>query len=422
MVRLECQQCGAGLHWDGEQRIVKCGYCGSEYVLHPQSQRIHGESADAYVGTGEVQGIPMQTNSEFPGMCPVESFVPRGWRVCSRQANPEFYGDHAGNPFVFEAEYLSQDGSAVILLRGGNMYTDRKLSRVPLVHQIDVLGSYLRIGSPFNAEQYCDYLVQRDVAPAACRKLRVDGPDQKEQKKLQDVYNDYMRGGFASMECEWKRIVYEAADRSGKRFGVSVETRVCDGYKPMQQPMAGGFFGMFGGMNNYQHFWETQYEMIITANLDKFDIALAAGKKIFDTSKTTDDLERIRMRFMQHIQALQMQTASNIAAADMASFHRMQGVVSSAHNSIMDIMHEMNANTAAAHQTVANLHSESIRGKNTYYAVDPQTGAPAVAEADVRWDHVYQNKEHPDIFAASENYWLEPGVDFEELKRTDGHY
>lgn len=117
-----------------------------------------------------------------------------------------------------------------------------------------------------------------------------------------------------------------------------------------------------------------------------------------------------------------MQTASNIAQADMASFHRQQGIVNDAHNSIMNTMHEMNANTAATHQRVANLHSESIRGVNTFHTARPGYGVPDVVEADVRWDHVFQNTEYTDIFAASDTYWMEPGVDFEELKRTNGNY
>jgi hypothetical protein len=43
-------------------------------------------------------------------------------------------------------------------------------------------------------------------------------------------------------------------------------------------------------------------------------------------------------------------------------------------------------------------------------------------EADILWDHVYQNTNDPDQFAATENIWLDPGVDFEELKRTKGDY
>ena len=425
MVRLECQSCGAGLHWDGSSETVRCSYCGAEYLMHPQTERFTRGYVDPFTGTGEVQAIPMQTNSEFPGMYPTKSYVPKGWRVRSRQADPEYYGDHAGNPFVFETEYRSPDNSVFVLLRGGNMYTDRKLSRVPLFHQIDVLGSYLRIGSPFSAEQYCDYIMQRDICPASARKIRVSEAGEKELAKQRKIYSDYMSNGFISLNCEWKRVFYEVNDNTGKRLIVSVETRLCDGYKPSQQPMmGGGMFGMFfGGMaNNAQHYWETQYEMLVVAGPDSFDSALRTAEKIFATADVTEDRELIRMQFMQKLQGLQMDTAASIAKADMDSFHRQQGIISSTHSSIMNTIHETNAATSATHQKVANMHSESLRGKNVYETARPGGGVPEHVEADVKWDHVFQNTEQTDIFAASENYWLEPGVDFEELRRSDGNY
>ncbi len=425
MVRLECQQCGAGLHWDGSEKIVRCAYCGAEYLMHPQTERFRAGYSDPYTGSGEVMAIPIKRNYEFYGMYPIESFVPKGWRVSTKQANTEYYGDHAGNPFVTETEYRSPDNGVFILLRGGNMYTDRKISRVPLFKSVDVMGSNLRIGAPFGAEQYCDHIMQRDVRPASGRKLRVVDADRKELEKQRKIYEDYANGGFASLTCEWKRVIYEIADANGNRKAVSAETRVCDGYKPSQQPMMGaGFFGgFFGGMgNNYQHLWETQYEMLVIADPDRFNEALSTAERIFDSAKNTEDWEQIRAMYMQHIQNLQMQTASSMAQADMDSFHRQQGIVSSTHDSIMNTMHQMNANTAATHQRAANLHSESIRGVNTFHTASPGYGVPDVVEADVKWDHVYQNTAHTDIFAASENYWLEPGVDFEELRRTNGNY
>ena len=46
-----------------------------------------------------------------------------------------------------------------------------------------------------------------------------------------------------------------------------------------------------------------------------------------------------------------------------------------------------------------------------------------MVEADVRWDHVWQNTQHPEWFAAHEgDAPLEFGVDYEELKNTGGRY
>ena len=47
---------------------------------------------------------------------------------------------------------------------------------------------------------------------------------------------------------------------------------------------------------------------------------------------------------------------------------------------------------------------------------------PDIVEASVKWDHVYQSTRDPDILAATERIWLEPGADFEELRKSNGNY
>ena len=424
MVRLNCQACGAALHWDGAGEIVKCSYCGTEYLIHPRSKRFGGKAEDVYTGRGEVQGIPIVPGNDCSGLCPVESFAPKGWRICARQASDEFYGDHVGNPFVAEAEYNAPDSGATVLFRGANLYTDRKLSRVPLLKGIDVLGSYMRVGTPFTAEQYCDYLLQRDVGAASAKKLRVIQADEAELARQKTIYDNYASQGFTSVASDFKRVIYEIADRAGKRRTVSVETRVNDVHRGGQPMGGGGIFGQLMGQMFApdEHYWETQYEFIFVCDAPQFDALFPTAQKINESIQTTDDLERIRQSLMQYIQNLKNQTAMAVHQQEMASWDRQQQIVNDTHNYTMNVMHEMNANTAATHQRVANLHSEAIRGVNTYYTARPGGGVPDVVEADVRWDRVYQNTADPELFAASGSYWLEPGVDFEELKRTNGSY
>lgn len=88
----------------------------------------------------------------------------------------------------------------------------------------------------------------------------------------------------------------------------------------------------------------------------------------------------------------------------------------------MNVMYHMNTNTAATHQRIANLRSESIRGVNTYHTAQSSIGVSDMAEADMRWDNVYQNTADSSIFVASESCGLEPGVDFGSLTRTNGQY
>ena len=77
---------------------------------------------------------------------------------------------------------------------------------------------------------------------------------------------------------------------------------------------------------------------------------------------------------------------------------------------------EMMADNAASHNRVANLNSEMIRGVNTYY------GSDRVVEASTMYDHVYQHNQNPDIYAAQVGHYFTPGVDFTELKKTNGDY
>ncbi len=423
MVRLKCQACGAALQWDGKGNTVQCSYCGAQYLIHPQSETFRTQR-DVYVGRGEMQGIPIVPGNDCSGLCPIESFAPKGWRICSRQASDELYGDHANNPFVVESEYVSPDGSAVILFRAANQYTDRKLSRVPLIKSIDVLGSYMRVGTPFTAEQYCDYLLQRDVQPASANKLRVEEADAAERERQHTIYQNYAAQGFSSITSDWKRVTYAVTDRAGRRKTVSVETRVNDLRRGGQPMGGGGLFGQLMGqmLSVGEHYWETQYEFLFLADEAAYDALFPTAQKVNETIRTTGDLERIRQSLLQYLQTLKNQTAMAIQQQEMASWDRKQQTISETHAYTMGVMHDMQAGTAATHERVANMRSEAIRGVNTYHAAPAGYGSPDVVEADVRWDHVYQSTVDPSLFAASESYWLEPGVDFEELRRTDGNY
>ena len=423
MISLKCQQCGAALHWDGRGKVVRCSYCGAEYLMHPREEKFR-KQINPYKGTGDIQGIPIIQGNDCSRLCPIQSYAPKGWDVCCRQAPDDYYGDQMGNPFVVEAEYRSPDRSLFILYRGPNLYTDRKLSRIPLMKQIDVLGSYLRIGTPFGAEQYCDYLVQRDIQPLSGQKIRVEEADAAELDRQRTIYDKYANLGFQQITSEWKRVLYSVMDQTQRRKTVAVETRVNDGHKGQQLMSGGGFFGQLIGQmfSNDEHYWETQYEFIVVADEGKYESAFPVIQKINESIREAPDLDRIRQYMIQYLQNLRNQSAMAIHQQEMASWNRRQQILQDTHKYTTGVMREMNANTAATHDRVANMHSEMIREVNTYHTASPGYGRPDVVEADIRWDHVYQNTNNPDQYVATENIWLDPGVDFEELKRTKGDY
>ena len=77
----------------------------------------------------------------------------------------------------------------------------------------------------------------------------------------------------------------------------------------------------------------------------------------------------------------------------------------------------MITDNAASHNRVANLQSEMICDVNTYH-----TNNGGIVEASTSFDHVYQNTQNPDVFAAQQGNSFEFGVDFEELTQTNGDY
>jgi hypothetical protein len=105
-----------------------------------------------------------------------------------------------------------------------------------------------------------------------------------------------------------------------------------------------------------------------------------------------------------------------MAADRAASWDRRRAIIQDKNNYTSNVMHQMMADNAASHNRVANLNSEMIRGVNTYY------GSDGVVEASTMYDHVYQHNQNPDIYAAQVGHYFTPGVDFTELKKTNGDY
>ena len=208
--------------------------------------------------------------------------------------------------------------------------------------------------------------------------------------------------------------------------------------------MRGGI-GLMGGLMNAANMarsgtmqppqpkmrWTAHFVLETTALEPAFAQARQWHMKIRDSFDALPLMQRETERLRQTIlmQARQAQSAMDNAMGQMmqnqmASWDRRRAIIQDASDYGTQVMREMQANTARTHETVANLHSESIRGVNTYYAQPfGVSGDPRVVEADVRWDHVYQNTQRPEWFAAKEgDAPLEFGVDYEELKNTGGHY
>ena len=179
-------------------------------------------------------------------------------------------------------------------------------------------------------------------------------------------------------------------------------------------------YGMFGvrmmpqmvARQQEDVFWDTPYEISMMATEEAFDAAYAELQRVRQSVQFLPGMEQARADAMNLAQS----TVMNISQAQSASFDRRAQIIADTNAYTSNVQRQMAADSAASHNRSANRYSESIRGVNTYY---DSTG---VVEASTRYDHVYQNTQYPDWYAVQEGDGWQPGVDFEELKKTDGDY
>lgn len=215
-----------------------------------------------------------------------------------------------------------------------------------------------------------------------------------------------------------------------------------------------GAGGMLGGlldgsmrrMQNtfHQRFWEVQYELLMIANEDFANEAMQEFMKVRATLQYLPAFEQFRQQSIRTV----MQARQQMAADRMASNQRKADIMMDTQRHIHNTMDSMTAANAASHDRAAAGWSDMIRGSgpgyagnacgggnvsaqdrirngwsemiketNTYYGNDGN-----VYEASTAYDHVYQGNQDQDSFIGTSGTAWEPGVDFDELNRTNGNY
>lgn len=173
-----------------------------------------------------------------------------------------------------------------------------------------------------------------------------------------------------------------------------------------------------------RNMWETVFMLDVEAAPEAFEDARQLAALIRSSYQETPEFkqEQGRLRDMVLRAQLQRKEQESAAYAQMvrdseAHWDRMSDITRDLNDHANSVMREMIASNAASHDRTANLTSEMIRDVNTYHTMDGN-----VVEASTSWDHVYQSTDRPDRFVATEGFELRPGIDFEELPRTQGDY
>ena len=454
MQSLICQQCHAALNWDGQSEIVRCEFCGTRYRMHPR-QRQGGSGVR--VGTGEVSEI-QTSQGRYAGHALVRSFIPKGWSVQTNAPEQEM---NVLCPLTIRVEYAAPGGDAVITFTGTRAFRHLEPTPQTVQQQGQLILPDRIIGLAYrDAGAVCDGVLQGNPAITDVRVRREETqPDAWAGAHMQKNLQEFARAGMLNPGGTWVRKTAAVRDSNANAWDKQLEVMVLYAYLPVSQGeqmawqmvqqsrarlmgtmmgMRGGLLGgLMAGMGQQQVQapqpklqWAVQYMVETSVRSGSAEPAMEYAQKIRDTieilPRMAQEIARLREQMM--LQVYQENAAMSDAMArmnrdQMASWDRKQQIIQGASDYGSNVMHQMQQSNAATMDRVNNLRSESIRGVNTYYTQQPGFGVPDVVEANVGWDHVYQNTQHPDVFAASTGAApLEFGVDFEELKQTNGDY
>lgn len=454
MKAIICQRCNASLDWDGQSEIVRCAYCGTQYRMHP---RRSGESG-VRVGLGTVSEI-QTSRGRYAGHALVRSYIPKGWTV---QTNAPEQEANLLSPLTVQVIYASPDEDAFVTFTGTRIFNH--LEPAPQNAQMQgqmVMPDRMIALAYRDADAVCDGIISGNPNLSDVRILSVmDTPDAWARDFQQKMLRNNAQAGMLEPGGSWTKKYLTVRDAGGQLWHKQVEAMVNYGYLPVppqeqmmyqmmmqnrarsmaMSGMIGGMRGAFGGLMagmaqpqievpQPKLRWAIQYVVETSAREGAFKTAMEAHEKIRSSIETLPLYERETARIRDTL-AMQMQqdtavindALSQMNRDRMASWDRQREIVRSTADYGTNIMREMRESNAETQQRVNNLRSEAIRGVNTFYTASSGFGVPPVVEASTQWDHVYQNTQHPDYFAASEAAPLEFGVDYEELKQTGGNY
>ena len=455
MQSLICQQCHASLSWDGQSEIVRCAYCGTQYRMHPRRSGGSG----VRVGTGAVSEI-QTTQGRYAGHALVRSYIPKDWTI---ETNAPEQQANLLCPLTIQVAYASPAQDAFVTFTGTRDYNHLEQTPQNAQMQGQMIQPDRMIGLAFrDAGAVCDGVLSGNPSLSDVRLLSaMDTPDAWAREHQQKMLREYAQAGTMNPGGTWAKKSVTVRDANGQLWHKQVEAMVNYAYLPVppqeqmmyqmlmqnrartmgMSGMLGGMRGMLGGLMagmaqpqiqppQPKLRWTIQYVVETTAREGAFTAAMDAHEKIRNSIEVLPLFEReaAKIRDMLAMQAQQEQAVINDALGQMnrdrmASWDRQQQIIQSTSDYGSSIMREMRESNAQTQQRVNNLRSESIRGVNTYYTQNPGFGVPPVVEAGTQWDHVYQNTQNPDVFAASTGAVpLEFGVDYEELKQTGGDY
>ena len=395
--KIICQQCNAPIPWNGVDTRLQCQFCGTVY-----ERTVRQRNLQRYIDNAGNEFLIGYYPPMFKGEYQIRN-LGNSMGLNSREI-----------PVKVFYEMTSEDGNAHILFISATTY--HHIEDTPAnVNKQNMFGNDLRRYRSFvGASLYADIRFSEEHPQAEnVRVITVEEPRDKAKESLEKlkVQNQNRIGGKYNNEFAGKRYSYSEngdnqicvtrlalesfevptmSDMIGNLFGgIGMKTS-------MASNKLGGLFGNIGKnitwtVFNEMYFWGT--EEGVNKYWNEFE-------KVYESITFGPDYYRMTNEINRMFNQTEQVIANNnmaMANAQMESSQRMSNMINDTYAYGMELDRQSWATTNSTMDRVNSMRSEAIRGVNSY-----STGNGDYVEADVRFDSVYQNGTHPDVYAGVE--------------------
>lgn len=397
---LLCTCCGAQLKSVPGSNILRCAYCGAEFVMETRAAG-PSRSADGLTDIVGPKGVYFR------------AYVPDGWNAVPFEDVDSL---SAGCPARAGFSLKSPDGKGQIVFRSPALWRhydpgDRRYTK----NMLDTM-TLTRYRSYLPAADYCDELLSELCPEAKNIEMQCALPPSRERlddlEKFKRTTSKNLSGTMpgAEFDAELAGKIYRFDTPEGAKRGAV--TAMVDYVKRPSM----GFFNMFG--TGAQMDWECIYEFVLVADADRFEAYFNEYRKMDGTVEEGAYFKALKTEAVNMIRQSQQQTQAYVSsvqnqmARDRANANaRISQINSEKAAYISGVQQSVYQNTSNTFDRVAAMQSEAIRGVNSYAGLDGRT-----VEANVGWDHVYQNASSPENFAAATGSGFD-SADYTELRR-----
>ena len=404
---IKCPDCLAPLKYKEGMASIKCEYCGNTIILKE-------EEGERSIKELTFQGCPVLT-----------CFVPKDWHAVVQEV-----GDEESNlaPLVL----------ATIL---SNRKNDKSITFVPFSYHNNsqpIMGSFYNQGgagvhySHCNIPSLINTRLWKDIESLTEERFQeLLPPSYKVKKKKTKFFDDLLKKSCSSFKDQsdvqikqnliptyagYELEIEHNGEKQKGFYVVAVLAPEQQEKKVQEEPQ--GFMGMLKkGFDTLKtqmtpKYWMRCYDCLFV-NIEDKDMA----HMFIENIQFTPQYFKLSQERLMQIQQMINQTNQNVQNAQMrmamdrqASQNRMWNTINQTQNEISDIQHSMYQSNSDTMDRVRNGWSEAIREVNSYDTL----GGNRV-EADLSYDHVYQNN---DTFVGVSGGTLD-NLDFTELDKHE---